>query len=286
MEKRLTAQGPKDRKSFTVTLPLDWIKKEGLNKKRQVDLEIIGHKVIISASKEYQDRTHIDGDRYKNTLIKVLQGLYRLGVNEIKLSFTSSSVLEEATEIIEQYLMGYEIIEQEKDYILIRDIARESEESFKVIFRRIFLLLQTLMETKDLKRINSLDRNIKKLINYCQRILVKRGHIDFTKVPLYYLMLDRLEKIGDSTKWMQRIVIEEKSKPKILGDLERLFKGVYELFYKFDNEKYAKNQHESYILLSKLKLGEKPRKLNIHLYNHARLVNSLHGDLFTLAFKG
>ena len=214
MEKKLTAQGPKGRQSFTVTLPKEFVMQAGLDKKRSVDLEIVGNKAVISTYKDKAERVLVNGDEYAKNLIKVLQGLYRRGVGELKISYSESKIVEDIVEIVEQKLIGYEIVEQKKDYLIVKDITKESEEEFKTVFRRIFLLLMELSECEDLVQAKILDRNLKKLINYCQRILMKKGHIDFRKTPLYYLILDRLEKINDEFKWLLKLVIPKKEEVK------------------------------------------------------------------------
>jgi phosphate uptake regulator len=285
MEKRLTAQGPKDRKSYTVTLPIEWVKGEGLDKRRKVELDVVGHKIVISPHKEDDKTVVIDGDAYSRALFKVLPGLYRIGANEIQLNFTSNKVLEETSDIIEQKLIGYEIIEQKKNQARIKDITRESEEDFKVIFRRVFRLLIQLSESSDAVNIRILDRNAKRLINYCQRILVKKGHTEFLKTPLYYLVLDRLEKIGDEFIWLSHTRIAKKKEKEYRKEIVQLFRTAYELFYKFDVQSYCRSEHRTYELKNEIKLGEKVDNSTIHLHNLARILNSLYGDIFTLKFK-
>ena len=284
MEKKLTAQGPKDRKSYTVTLPIEWVKQQRLDKTRSVELAITGGKVIISAHKELKERVLIDGKEYSNGIIKVLQGLYRAGVNEIKLDFADNKMIEEILDIIEKKLIGYEILEQKKDYMIIKDITRESEEDFKVIFRRIFLLLLELSESRDLVQTNALCRNIKKLINYCQRILVKKGHVEFTKTPLYYLVLDRLEKLKDEFNWLLQITIPAKKVPDKLDDINDILRKAYELFYRYDAKKYSTYEYKTYLLKNEITFGTKVDKAIMHLHNLARILNSLYGDIFMLKF--
>lgn len=285
MEKKLTAQGPKDRKSYTVTLPIEWVKKENLDKIRSVELGVVGNKIIISPYKEIEERIFINGEDYANTIIKVLQGLYRIGINEIKLSFTNNKLVDEVIDIIEKKTIGYEIVEQKKDYVIIKDITKESEEEFKVIFRRIFLLLLELAESKDITQINSLNRNIKKLINYCQRILMKKGHVEFTKTPLYYLVLDRLEKLKDEYKWLLEIIIKKKKKNPILEDINKILRVAYELFYNYDPKIYNVYEYKTYQLKNEIKFGKKIDKEDIHLHNLTRILNSLYADIFALKFN-
>jgi hypothetical protein len=278
MEKKLTAQGPKTRKSYTVTLPIEWVKEEDLDKTKTVELTVVGKKVIISSSKDIKEMIHVNGEEYKNCLVKVLQGLYKVGVNEIKLSFENIKLVNVCSEMIEK-LIGYEIITHSKNYLIIKDITGESEESFKVIFRRIFLLILEMLEIKNKIQLEAIDKNIDKLINYCQRILIKKGHVEFTKTPIYYLMLDRLEKIADELKWLGG------SNKQEYKEISQIFRVAYELFYKYDTKRYHEYQYKSYILLRKVELGEKIDKHKLHMHNLARLTNSLYGEIFSLKFE-
>src|SRR3989338_6992113 len=119
MHKKLTAQGPQDRKSYTVTLPLDWVKAHRLDTTKQVELEALGSKVIISAEPSSEERQVIDLSLYPQTPLKVLQNLYRMGVSEIKVVYTSASQLQEVATIVNMKLIGCEIIEQGKNYPII-----------------------------------------------------------------------------------------------------------------------------------------------------------------------
>jgi len=282
MEKKLTAQGPKDRKSYTVTLPIEWVKKEKLDRIKQVELDIVGNKIIISPHKNIREQVLINGDDYCNCIIKVIQGLYRSGVIEIKLFFSDSKLLNQITQIVEK-LIGYEIIEQKKDYIIIKEITKENDEDFRVIFRRIFLLLLGYSEIEEIEQADLLDKNIKKLINYCERILIKKGHTEFTKIPLYYLILDRFEKISDEFVWLLETDAKERNKQDF-REINRLLRDAYELFYKFDAKKYNICQYKTYQLKKEIKSGLKVDIASIHVHNLYRLLNSLYGDIFTLKF--
>ncbi len=285
MEKKLTAQGPKDRKSYTVTLPIEWVKKEGLDRARTVELNVVGNKIIVAPSKEAEQSISINGDDYADTMIKVLQGLYRVGVSEIRVSFSNTKLLKDIIDILETKLIGCEIVEQKKDYIIIKDITKESEEDFKVLFRRIFLLILELSESRDNLQIHALHKNIKKLINYCQRILMKKGHSEFTKIPMYYSLLEKLEKISDEYEWLLKLLLQQKRNlPAELDEINRLFRIAYELFYKFEAKKYNKHQHRTYQLKNEFKIKAKCDMETVHLHNLARQLNTIYADIFVLKF--
>lgn len=279
MEKKLTAQGPTNRKSFTVTLPLEWVKTHKLEKKRVVELELIQDMILISPEKTKVDRLIIDGEEYSLSLVKVLQQAYRKGIDEIRVNFTSGKQLQTITKVVNQKLLGYEIMGQGKGYLLIKDITRESEENFSAVLRRVFLLLLELTTTTSKEQMNVIAENISKLINYCQRILMKRGHVEYMKVPTYYLVLDRLEKLKDEFLWLR----ESSLKLDVDGEsLTKMTREIYKLYYSFNGKTFSKLQHDTFLLKQRFKFSGRIKKETIYLHNISRLLNSLCGDIYSL----
>lgn len=275
MEKRLTAQGPKDRKSYTVTLPLNWIKQQGLDKTKTVDLEIVGNKVIINSGKEEQEARFVDADKAENALMKIMQAAYRLGVNEVKIKYSKPELRKYINQVIDTKLIGYEVVEQTKNMLRIKDITKESTEEFRTVLRRIFLLLVEL--TKSPEEVEESDKNLKKLTNYCQRLLIKKGHLEYKKVPFYYTLLYEIEKLSDEYTWLYQTKITDK---KILNQLNSYVEKIYKLFYKFDLEKFNRYQHDAYLIKNKLK-----KQKNIHMHNIARQINSITGTILIINFE-
>lgn len=274
MEKKLIAQGPKNRKSYTVTLPLGWVKQQGLDKTKTVDLEIVNNQIIIKADKEEKDCRLVDADKAEDALMKVIQSAYRLGINELKIIYSKPELRKYISQIINTKLIGYEIVEQTKNMLRIKDITKESAEEFRTVLRRIFLLLIEL--TKLPEEVSELDNNLKKLTNYCQRLLIKKGHLEYKKVPFYYMLLDQLEKLSDEYTWIYQTKIPDQ---KFLNQLNSYLEKIYHLYYKFDLEKFNKYQHNTYLIKNKLR-----KQKNIHLHNIARQLNSITGTIFILNF--
>jgi phosphate uptake regulator len=285
MEKKLTAQGPKDRKSYTLTLPKDWIRDHNLSKLKLVSLDIVGKKLIISPEKEVQEIKVIDGESYKDTLVKVLQSLYRSGVDEIKLFYKTSQVVKKVTDILNRKLIGYEVIEHNKDYLIIKDITRESREEFDTIIRRIFLLILELVKSNDENQINSIHENIKKLINYCQRVLIKEGYFDYVRIPFYYLLLDQLEKLADEYSWILNVQKKNPENTKLLKDINLYLRKAYELYYRFDPQEYNKYEYKTYQIKREMKSMKKLTVVDLHLHNIIRQLNSIYGNIFALRSK-
>jgi hypothetical protein len=285
MLKRLTAQGPKKRKSYTVTLPIEWVKQQKLDITKSVELSIVGNKAIIAPSKEIKERVNIKEGDYHRSFKKILPALYRIGVNEIAVQAEEPSAFEEISVIIYETLIGYEIVEQRKDHLIIKDITKESEEEFEVTLRRVFLLILELADSKLQPERRVLRKNISRLSNYCLRVLMKKGHSDFLRTPLYYLVIDQLEKISDEFDWLLNGPKLSSKRSEQYKEVLKLFRVAYELFYKFQPEKYDSSQNQSYILKNEIKLDQHIDLAGMHIHNLARLINSLYGNLFALCFE-
>lgn len=267
MEKKLTAQGPRDRKSYTITLPIEWVKSFGLERTRTVEMNMIGAKVIINAKKETPTRTVLDAAMLGTELRRVLPLLYRLGVTEIGLKNTNPSIAALVHGIIEQRLIGFEIVEQGKDHILIKEISTAPSEEFRIVLRRTFLMLLNLSETfyenlrtgkKEMDDMLNLDKGINKFTNFCERTLIREGHSEYTKVPFYYALCTSIEQIGDDYKWFYTDLVKYKIKasPKLLeyiGLINNLLRKSYSFIYHFDLAETRKLSAEVLELRRKIK---------------------------------
>ncbi len=278
MKKKLITQGPKDRHSYTITIPKEWVKKQKLDETKKVELKIVKDRIIISPCKKRTHKAEISAEEYKESLIKVIPGLYRLGVKEIKIKISESRQLEEIVEIIRKKLIGYEIIEQKKEYVIIKDITKESEEDFNSILRRVFRLIIELSKTRDKTEIKMYDKTIKRLANYSQRIMITKSTEEMRKKPFYYLLIDQLENAGDELTW----ILEEDFDEKMLKEIMKTFKEMYETFYKYSPKKFDKNCKKAYDIKNKIKLKKKIELSQMHLHNLARIINSISGTIFII----
>jgi predicted MPP superfamily phosphohydrolase len=95
-------------------------------------------------------------------------------------------------------------------------------------------------------------------------------------------MLDRLEKMCDELKWALRAA-DNKKDIEILRETKACLRAAYELFYNFENNKYADYQYKTYELLKKG--GKKKKGFNPHWGNLMRILNSLLADVFMLKYS-
>ncbi len=236
MLRKLTTQGPKERSSYTITLPIEWVKKYSLEKSRQVDLSITWSALVIKPEGIEKTKATVDAKVLRHSLTRVIQILYKKGVDEIKLINADTKQTTEIYDIISNRCIGYEIIEHKKDVLIIKDIAKEASENFETLLRRCFLLIIEMSKEQDKELIKKYDQNLNKLHAYCLRLLMKQGHKDYELVTLYSKLCSLLENIGDDFSYM--LLFGKRPNKSIREYLET----CYDLYYAFSYEKFDEAQ--------------------------------------------
>jgi phosphate uptake regulator len=263
-----------------VSLPRKWTQKYGIKKGDEIEVEENGNKLIIQIDKAIELQSNeIDVTGLNRTMILYyIQNLYRMGYDEVKIIFNNPLVKHLRTNmevnvisVIHKEvnrLLGYEIIQQKDNFVLVKDISTSSIKEFDNVLRRIFLLLNdassdlvqgaiernlTLLETIEEKH-----DSITKFISYCLRLLNKYGYPDHRKTSIFYHILATLDRIVDFFKYAARDLLKFKHKAndktiqllKIIDDQVKLFS---QFFFKFDvkhADSLYKNRNDFLILLN------------------------------------
>lgn len=253
MKRRIIRQG-KD--SFTLTLPKGWVRSLGLKGGDEVNLLEEKGFLVIGAKKEMPNSAaKVDADRFGSALLHYLCALYRGGVDEIEISFSEPGATETIQKILSDYLIGFEIISQGKDFCIIKSISMPLEQEFDTILSRFFLQVTAMaksiaeaVKSKDkgqLKEIKKYEIPINRFSIYCRRILNKRGIGAYENVVPLYTFIDELEIIADNYKHLCDYFlvlggkIENVNNPvqNLLWQLFELLEQNQGLFQKFSEEK-------------------------------------------------
>ena len=247
--------------SLTVALPLKWLKARDLKKGETLFVDEEGDKLVISTEKSIKigkiskNITGLD----RTSILLYVQSLYRFGYDEIEIIFDQPIIIHHRTKEkvnvssvvhkIVNRLIGAEVIEQSEKRIVIKTLAKEAGEDFKIVLRRVFLLLNEASEIllqgikeHNLNKISTIEEmhdNINKFISYCLRLLNKFGYPDVKKTSLYYHIIASLDKIMDILKYNARDYLNKKKRFAketiiILENINKSIRLYYDLFYSFD----------------------------------------------------
>ncbi len=279
MEQRKLIQHGKS--SLTLALPIKWIKERNLKKGDSLYVEKEGNKVILSTEEALKiEKISVDVTKLDRTSIMLyVMSLYKFGYNEIEVKFDKPTTMHyrknkqasisSTIHKITNRLIGAEIIEQHENKIIIKYIAKETGEDFKVILRRIFLLLNETADSllegiknndKDLiATIEDKHDNINKFVSYCLRLLNKYGYPDVKKTCFYYHIIASVDKIVDILKYNARDALKynkkfNKDTIEIWTQINKSIRGYYDFFYNFKMEiidKLGENRDKTKVLLAK-----------------------------------
>lgn len=236
---------------MVVSLPSNWVKKYGLRKGEEIDLEEKGKNLIIGIGdkkeREGQEVTiHIPSPEV--FMGRSLHVWYRMGYDRIIITFDDKNVLRKIRTAVKG-LLGFEIIKEDDKSCVIKNVATGIEEEFDNILRRIFLSLLTMaresqeniqkQDYENLKDVLVAEENNNVQCFFCERLLNKRGYKEQEKTASVYCMVWTLEQIADEYKKIVNQFIGAKTKFKInkktleiYSDTTKNLETIYHLFYK------------------------------------------------------
>ncbi|MCG2717796.1 MAG: hypothetical protein L6408_03025 [Nanoarchaeota archaeon] len=198
-------------KTMVVSLPISWVKKYSLKKGEDINVEEQDNKIIISSEKSFATKKFKFNASGLHPLIRrTLLRVYLEGYEEIEIKFENKNQFELLYNLINNELIGFEIVKKDKNHCFIKDVAQISDSEFDSILRRIFLMIKSLGEDslnaikeknkKELEGLIEKDKEINKFSNFCIRLLNKKGHKDFKKTNSYFFILNQIEKVADEYK--------------------------------------------------------------------------------------
>jgi len=127
-----------------ISLPRKWALKQGIKKGDELDVIIEGATLVVGGSKKSQpESTTIHFEKDAPYLKRPLSTAYKLGYDEVEITFDNPSFINNIREHSEE-LLGFEIIQQSAKRCIVKNVASTIESEFDNILRRLFLMLVSL----------------------------------------------------------------------------------------------------------------------------------------------
>lgn len=285
-----------------ISLPRKWALLHHIKKGDELDVEEKGDYITVRVGTDAEgERTEVDVSSLGTQAKKIVGALYKAGYDEIKVIFSKTEELKSVQEVIKDSCVGFEIVEQGRNYVVARKISTTISEEFEPILRRCFLLLLGVakdgleaVKKDDHEAMNNIiliDQSINKFTDFCRRILNRSGYSKLKRTPPFYYVLEELEKIGDEYKEVYQYLSAKKIPLNkhvlaIFQDANELLEMFYDLFYKFELAK-IKALHDKKVAfdIEMHKLMEKHRgpelEVLINLHSIADHVYNMKGPLTT-----
>ena len=244
MIRKITKHGPT---TLITSLPQEWVKRFNLVKGDEINVEVKEDKLILSPIKrvEVVKKVTIDLREFDENIVNFILPIpHKIGYDEVEILFVNPKIAKKCQQRINEMLVGYEIIEQSANRILIKNISSSFEEQYENLLKRLFLvtitfaneLLQQLSKNQDFSELMNLEQTINKISNLCERILNTELYRDkkncfskMSKLPQIYR--DILEYCMKSKISLDKEVLD------FFSQINELLKDYFQLHYKFDLKK-------------------------------------------------
>ena len=242
-------------KTLVVSLPRKWVKKIGVRKGDEVEVEDAGNKVTITANKELGiEKVQVNLDSANPRLMRwALSALHKSGYDEIDARYQNSDAAKILQELVKDLFIGFAVTEQSSNRSVLRSLAREMPGEFDVTLRRAFLVTLSMGESlleymnerrfKETRELLALESTNNQLTNFCERILIRNGYREYRKTCFAYVIVWNLEKVCDNYKYIinhiahkEKMMVNDET-ISFLGQCNLLLRAYYELYYRFDSSK-------------------------------------------------
>lgn len=231
---------------LVVSLPAKWAKDLNFKKGDELEVSQEGSRIIFGSMKKVETKkTEVDISSPSFPMNRYLGAIYHAGYDEIKLTFTKPNTIKEIQKIIGE-MLGYEIVNQGKNYCIIRSVAGTLEQEFDSMLRRAFFVTKAIAQNsleaikkndfQQLQEATILEKTNNKLTNFCRRVINKKFHYNTTYATELYAFIYQLEKIGDEYKYMCQCI--SKQRIKVSKKIIELYARVNRLFEKLENSFY------------------------------------------------
>ena len=254
MKRKVVKHGPS---TYIISLPSKWVKKYGVTKGSELDVAADEDRLIISSSEQILKVRSVDVDvSNKLRLIeKIIGAIFRSGYDEVKIRYSTNEEHRKIHEVIGSNVIGFEIINEEKNNVFVKSVSRIDPHEFGPMLRRGFLFLismsedglQYLTEKKfdDLLSIALRDNNINKISDFCRRVINKFGSNEYTHNTTLYNIALSVERLGDYLKLIaehcnKTRVVVSKDTLKLFQKVNEMLREFYECFYDFNLERIQK----------------------------------------------
>ena len=254
--------------TFVVSLPSVWVKHSKLKKGDELEVEEVGPKLVIFPSSEARSgKVSVDVSGTRPLIKRVLGALYKVGYDEFEVRFESAEELSAIKEVVSEFV-GFELIEEGKSHVVVRNVSNIIQDEFKNIQRKILFIINTMaqdslkaMREKDWKKLQLLadmDLDVNKYTDFCRRILNTVGHKVVKRVPPSYYIVEQLERIGDSYRDMcvysgTNKVVAGPALATVYEKVNEFFRMFQKAYYDFDLRKLAEFAKVHYQLIEEFK---------------------------------
>ncbi len=268
--------------SLTVSLPRKWVKENNLKKGDEIELDEFKGKLAITTKKHYEHKKiDLNVSNAQPMIRKIIGSAFKSGYDEVHIAFDSFEELKSIQNLMREQFSGFEIINQTKNSITIKNISQTCFEEFDNVLRRFFFVLSNIASevaeaiNKDdfdwLKNITLMKIESDKCADYCRRAINLGLETESRRTAPLYTIIEQSEKVVDRYRDLceyvsaNKIKVDNKIK-SFIKDLSGFQKSFYDLFYTFELSKivdFGKNKETMQKRLDQISISCSKKEIKI-----------------------
>ncbi|HLD15159.1 MAG TPA: AbrB/MazE/SpoVT family DNA-binding domain-containing protein [Candidatus Nanoarchaeia archaeon] len=284
MKRKVALIGPS---TLMVSLPSKFVKKFGIKKGDELDVEEKGSSLTINIDKITQGKSkNLDVHELDVMLNRFIGACYKKGYDKITVNFSSSNQLKSMYNVIGTTWTGFEVVEHGKSHIVIKQVTELNKNDLASMINRSILFListsdEALKAIEDrnneyLKTVILRDPTQNKYCDFCRRVLNK---FDVEDTNAKYYLSEQIERIGDFYRDLAKYILENRINVghKIIElnkEVNEYLRSFYSLYNKIDTNSFE-TFGKDYKKISK-KIDEnlvKAEKKDIQILAYLKMIN-------------
>ena len=274
-----------------ISLPRKWAIENNIKKGDELEVTPQGKQLSVHVGNNVViEKTSLDLTKNEVLLERFIASAYRSGYDEVEVLFRKPEVIKEINEVINQKLLGFEVIFHGEKRCVIKNISANLEKEFDNILRRAMIILldmsKSSYEAIDLGKPERLhetlssENTINRFCVFLERLLNKNGSDNYKKTNFLFNTAYQIEKIADEYKYICRYLLDNK-KIKLGKETMAFFKRVneyldmfYHYFYKYNRDDLEKLIRERVSIINDVRqlFLEIPKEESIVVHNLLNVV--------------
>jgi phosphate transport system protein len=291
--------------TYSVSLPKDWIRKNGLKEKDEIVIEEQGDRSLVLSSdlKEGKKLKEIslNVEELGENLVQTIFAVYYVGVENITL-FSKKPLNGQKRTLIRStmnYMSGTEIVHEDDTKIIVRVMLDKDRVDLIQTLYRISLLLDlslgNLLDNASFEDYHLNEEEIDRLFHLMTKIvslslintsvLHSSGVKHASLIPSYFLMAKKMENLGDSAYRLARHLERRKQKLSqkdiVMYVKEELKRGSKHIMQQFPGH-YKKSRYPADLIKALSSL--KDRETAEYLRDMIRQIGDFSEEIVNISF--
>jgi len=181
MKRKLVKQGTS---TMMISLPSKWIRTNNLEKGKEIDISEIENTLVVSTENNNSKKeTEITlNNAMESSIGTLITTIYRENFSRVKVNFQNKKSFSILREILDDQLLGFEVIKKAEDYCIIESITDPTGEQFDNIFSKLLLNIEDLFEfteqyfSGESPKFEKTEDKIIEFDNLCRRIIYRENY--------------------------------------------------------------------------------------------------------------